>query len=82
MGSFSTYVNEHLPAYARPVFLRVQNEIDVTGTFKMVKGDLRKEAYDLKQIQDTLYVLKPGKSAYELLDLDFAEKITHGNAGF
>jgi citronellyl-CoA synthetase len=82
VGSFSTYVNEHLPAYARPVFLRVQNEIDVTGTFKMVKGDLRKEAYDLKQIQDTLYVLKPGKSAYELLDLDFAEKITHGNAGF
>jgi citronellyl-CoA synthetase len=80
--AFSAYVNEQLPAYARPVFLRVQNDIDVTGTFKMIKGDLRNEGYDLEQIKDTLYVLKPGSTSYELLDLDFADKISQGNAGF
>ena len=48
----------------------------------MVKGDLRKQAYDLAQIDDPLYVLKPGKSVYETLDAAFAAQIAAGEAGF
>ncbi|GIS70041.1 MAG: hypothetical protein CM1200mP9_08620 [Gammaproteobacteria bacterium] len=49
---FATYVNSELPAYARPVFVGIQNDMDVTGTFKMVKGDLRRESYDITAITD------------------------------
>ena len=36
----------HLPDYARPLFLRIQSEIDVTGTFKQKKIDLVREGFD------------------------------------
>jgi citronellyl-CoA synthetase len=80
--SFSAYVNEHLPAYARPVFLRIQREIDTTGTFKMVKGELRKEGYDLDQVSDPIYVLKPRSDTYERLDAQFAATLQAGEAGY
>ena len=82
VDSFSAYVNEQLPAYARPVFLRIQRDIDTTGTFKMVKGDLRKEGYDLDQVSDVIYVLKPRSNTYELLDPEFAATLRAGEAGY
>ena len=39
LAEFSRYVRESLPAYAVPVFLRVQQEQQVTGTFKLLKGE-------------------------------------------
>ena len=80
--SFSRFVQQELPAYARPVFLRVQADIDVTGTFKMLKGDLKKEGYDLERIAEPVYVLKPGAEAYEPLDAEFARTIDAGEAGY
>ncbi len=80
--SFSAYVNEHLPSYARPVFLRIQRELDTTGTFKMVKGELRKEGYDLELVNDLIYVLKPRRDTYELLDATFAAILRAGEAGY
>lgn len=80
--SFSAHVNEHLPAYARPVFLRIQRELDTTGTFKMVKGELRKQGYDLEQVTDPIYVLKPRSDTYELLDSEFAALLSAGKAGY
>ncbi len=82
LESFSTYVNEQLPSYARPVFLRIQSEIDTTGTFKMVKGELRKEGYDLEQVSDALYVMMPHSKVYEPLDVALAVRIAAGEAGF
>ena len=80
--SFSNHVNDQLPSYARPVFLRIQREMDTTGTFKMLKGDLRKEGYSLEAVSDPLYVLKPKSSIYEVLAPDFAAKILSGDAGY
>lgn len=82
LDSFSDYVNEHLPAYARPVFLRIQRELDTTGTFKLVKGELRKQGYDLDQVSDPLYVLKPRSDRYEPLHEEFAKLLREGNAGY
>jgi citronellyl-CoA synthetase len=82
LDSFSAYVNEHLPAYARPVFLRIQRELDTTGTFKLVKGELRKQGYDLDQVSDPLYVLKPRSDTYELLDKEYAAILRAGEAGY
>jgi citronellyl-CoA synthetase len=80
--SFSAYVCEHLPSYARPVFLRIQQELDTTGTFKMVKGELRKEGYDKSQVRDALYVLKPRSNTYQPLDAAFARELQDGKAGY
>ena len=82
LEAFSRYVGEQLPAYARPVFLRVEPEIDVTGTFKMVKGQLKEEGYDPARIADPLYVMKPGKTLYEALDAAYAAVIARGEAGY
>ena len=82
LAGFSAHVCTSLPAYARPVFLRIQRELDTTGTFKLVKGELRKQAYDLDQVEDSIYVMKPGSSRYEPLDKAFAAKIRAGKAGF
>lgn len=82
LESFSAYINAQLPTYARPVFLRIQKEIDTTGTFKMVKGQLRKEAYDTDVVQDALYVLKPGHEAYTPLDASFAAELRAGRGGY
>jgi len=80
--AFSQYIRAQLPAYAIPVFVRIQPEIDVTGTFKMVKGDLRKQAYNLSLFSDPVYVLLPGKTDYQRLDEDSLATIEAAQAGF
>lgn len=82
LEAFSAHVIDGMPAYARPVFLRILPEMDTTGTFKMVKGDLRKQAYHFDMVSDKLYVMKPGSTVYEALDSDFIELMDRGEAGF
>jgi fatty-acyl-CoA synthase len=57
-----------LPAYARPVFLRLLPQMELTGTFKQRKVDLVKESFDPSTIADPLYWLDPATYKYELLD--------------
>ena len=52
LNEFSNFVNSELPKYAVPIFLRIQSDIEVTGTFKMLKGDLREQGYDKDQFTD------------------------------
>ena len=47
-NAFSSFVDEKLPSYARPVFVRIIEEMETTGTFKLKKGDLREEASSLR----------------------------------
>jgi citronellyl-CoA synthetase len=82
IADFSTFVDSHLPSYARPIFLRIQRQLDTTGTFKMVKGELRKEAYNLEQVSDLIYVLKPRSMVYEPLDSAYAAVLKSGDAGY
>lgn len=82
LESFAKHVQKELPAFARPVFLRIQPEIEVTGTFKMVKGDLREEAYDLARMVDPIFVMLPGSPSYVSLTPELHNKIKVANAGF
>ncbi|KAI3377479.1 hypothetical protein L3Q82_008651, partial [Scortum barcoo] len=52
-----SHVVSYLPSYARPRFIRVQNAVEVTGTFKQMKGKLVEESFDPGRIQDPLYIL-------------------------
>jgi len=82
IAGFAEYARRELPSFARPVFVRVQADIDVTGTFKMVKGDLKREGYDVTAIDDPVYVMKPGADVYQPLDADYLATIRAGSAGF
>lgn len=46
---------ESLPPYARPVFLRIQPQLETTVTFKQMKGQLVKEGFDPSAVSDPLY---------------------------
>ena len=82
VDEFAAYLARELPAYARPVFLRIQPDIEVTATLKMVKGDLKKEGYDPSQVSDPLYVMLPGAGRYQTLDTKTHAAIRAGEAGF
>ena len=48
---------EALPSYARPRFVRVLSALDVTGTFKVQKNQLKQDGADPTKVSDPLYVL-------------------------
>jgi citronellyl-CoA synthetase len=83
LNSFETLVDEQLPEYARPVFIRILQSAETTMTFKLLKGDLRKQGFDPMQLGgDLIYVRKPRSRSYELLDEDYYETLSRGEAGF
>jgi citronellyl-CoA synthetase len=79
---FSAYVENNLPKYARPIFVRIIEEMDTTGTFKLKKNDLREQAFDITSITDIVYCLKPNCNTYEPLDNDWLEQINSQAAGY
>ncbi len=76
-------LERELPAYARPLFMRVQRNIETTATFKLVKSDLRDESYHPDKVgSDLLYYLKPCSDHYEPLDSESYKAICLGAAGY
>src|SRR5262249_8404998 len=65
---FKHHIDARLPAYARPLFVRLQQAIETTSTLKMKKTDLQKQAFDVAQSQDPIYFLDPQLNRYVLLD--------------
>ena len=81
--NFSSFVTDKLPSYAQPIFVRIIEELETTGTFKLKKNDLREEAYHLDKVNgNQVFIKKPGQSTYVPLDRDYYEVIESGEAGF
>ena len=59
LAAFAERVDRDLPAYARPVFLRLQPQIQTTGTFKYTKTDLVAQGFDPAKAGDPLFVRDP-----------------------
>ncbi|XP_062985531.1 long-chain fatty acid transport protein 6 [Elgaria multicarinata webbii] len=72
------YVVTYLPSYARPLFLRLQEIMEVTGTFKQQKFQLVGEGFNPSAISDPLYFLDNSKKSYILLTKELHEKILSG----
>ncbi len=58
------YARANIPAYAVPVFLRLQQKLETTGTFKYQKNTLKNEGFDPNKTSDTLLVWLPGTETY------------------
>ena len=53
-----------LPAYSVPVFLRIQQQVETTGTFKYQKNKLKEQAFDPSKTNERLLVCLSGADAY------------------
>ncbi len=62
--ALAEYAAANLPAYARPYFIRVRENVDATASFKKVKTALQAEGFDPSIITDQLYFLDSEKGKY------------------
>ena len=65
--SLAEKIKGSLAPFARPIFLRLRPEMEITGTFKLKKSDLVKDGFDPDRINDPLYWFNPGRACYEPL---------------
>jgi fatty-acyl-CoA synthase len=65
---FRSMLATRLPTYARPVFVRLLEALEVTGTFKLRKQDLLLEGYDPTRVRDRLFVDNSASGTYVVLD--------------
>ena len=72
------YIAQQLPEYARPVFLRIRKDNDITSTFKPKKINLVKEGFDPGRIADPVYFNDPQRKAFVRLDPALYERINSG----
>lgn len=64
-----------LPAYAIPVFLRIQEKVETTGTFKYQKNKLKDDGFNPEKTSDRLLVLLPGESSYSDITAEIYQNI-------
>jgi fatty-acyl-CoA synthase len=69
---------KRLPEYARPVFLRIRPDIEVTATFKPKKLDLVKQGFDPGTIGDPIYFNDPASRAFVRIDIALYDRIRAG----
>ncbi len=67
-----------LPAYARPVFLRIRNKVDLTGTFKYSKTEMVRQGYDPEASGDALYFESAEDAAFVPLGKNLYTRIQSG----
>jgi fatty-acyl-CoA synthase len=78
-AAFRAYLCAHLPEYARPLFLRLLPELDITATFKQKKFDLVRDGFDPGRIKDPLYFNDAERGAFVPLDAALCTRIQSGS---
>ena len=73
LAAFAQHVDEHQPSYARPIFLRLQQAIETTGTFKYRKVDLVGDGFDPTRTKDPLYFRDPSKGYVKITKAVFTK---------
>ncbi|MCI3181317.1 long-chain-acyl-CoA synthetase [Caulobacter sp. CCUG 60055] len=77
IAALTGFVDGDLPAYARPLFVRLKREIETTGTFKYRKVDLVEDGFDPAKVKEPLYFKDPAKGYVKLTKSVF-EKVQAG----
>jgi len=77
-AEFRKHLARRLPAYARPLFLRIVDRIDSTATFKHTKNELKSEGYDPAATSDAILFDDPARRAFVRLDRALHQRIQAG----
>jgi len=75
-------LRQDLPPYAIPLFLRISDNVEKTGTFKHKKAPLKTAGFDIQQVKDPVYVWLPGTDTYVRLTQEIHEAILAGHYRF
>jgi fatty-acyl-CoA synthase len=78
LKEFRRHLQSRLPAYARPLFLRIRHTVELTGTFKYSKTDLVRQGYNPVAIEDVLYFDNQESDTFTRLDQEMYERIQVG----
>ena len=68
-------VQKRLPSYAVPLFVRLVDKLEYTGTSKIMKCQLK---FNIKCINDPVFFLEPVNKVYVPLTEDIYKKICDG----
>jgi fatty-acyl-CoA synthase len=79
LAALHEHLAQRLPDYARPVFLRIQQNMDITATFKQKKVDLVKQGFDPDTIGDPIYFNDPAAKTFVRLDAPLYQRICSGD---
>jgi fatty-acyl-CoA synthase len=82
LARFRNHLIDRLPPYARPLFLRIRKNMDLTGTFKYSKSDLVRQGFNPLTSNDAVYFDDPVSGAFTRLDQALYERIQTGNVRF
>lgn len=74
-SNLATHLKSALPAYAVPLFIRIKQDVDTTGTFKFRKVEAVKEGFDIGLIKDPVWFLNPEVKTYEPLTSEALARI-------
>jgi fatty-acyl-CoA synthase len=78
VAGLHAHLSAQLPEYARPLFLRLQREIAVTGTFKQRKINLVSEGFDPAMTDDPIFFNDPATRRFVPLDDALRARILSG----
>ncbi|MCA3708716.1 MAG: long-chain-acyl-CoA synthetase, partial [Phenylobacterium sp.] len=77
LGILAARIAADLPEYARPAFIRLQPEMEVTGTFKQRKVELVADGFDPAKVAGPLFH-RAADGGYRPLDTVAHEGIVSG----
>ncbi|XP_041338868.1 very long-chain acyl-CoA synthetase-like [Pyrgilauda ruficollis] len=72
------FTQDTLPAYAAPRFIRIQDALEITGTFKQCKSNLVKEGFDPNLVRDRLFLRDAARRSYVPLSAAAFQDIQDG----
>jgi fatty-acyl-CoA synthase len=78
LAEFHKHLAKSLPDYARPLFLRLRGEMEVTSTFKVKKIDFVKQGFDPGITTDPIFFDDPAAGAFVRIDRTLYDRIGDG----
>jgi fatty-acyl-CoA synthase len=78
LAAFRRHLIDCLPSYARPLFLRICGDLELTGTFKHKKADLAREGYNPSATSDTIYFDISQDQSFVRVDQDLYARLVSG----
>lgn len=70
---FENYMKRELPAYAVPIFIRFEDQLEYTSTFKVIKSKFKNEGFE--NTSSTVWAKLNRNSSYQELDKGLLETI-------
>ncbi len=82
LAALRRHVHAHLPPFAQPIFLRLCENLAVTGTFKPQKSEYVREGYNPASTTDRLFFDDVRQGAYRPIDQALYDEIQSRNGPF